>query len=166
MPQFRTATPNDTALILHFIKELAQYEKMLDQVVATEDTLRRSLFEQHQAEVIFVLHEGKEVGFALYFHNFSTFVGRVPDSIWKTSTSCPNTEASATAKGCSAAWRRSPSSATVAAWNGYVSTGTHPASASTVPSVPNPWTTGPSTVSPVLRSKPWPTAKNKRHNSS
>lgn len=76
MPQFRTATPNDTALILHFIKELAQYEKMLDQVVATEDTLRRSLFEQHQAEVIFVLHEGKEVGFALYFHNFSTFVGR------------------------------------------------------------------------------------------
>lgn len=76
MPQFRTATPNDTALILYFIKELAQYEKMLDQVVATEDTLRRSLFEQHQAEVIFVLHEGKEVGFALYFHNFSTFVGR------------------------------------------------------------------------------------------
>lgn len=76
MPQFRTATPTDTALILHFIKELAQYEKMLDQVVATEDTLRRSLFEQHQAEVIFVLHEGKEVGFALYFHNFSTFVGR------------------------------------------------------------------------------------------
>lgn len=76
MPQFRTATPNDVPLILYFIKELAVYEKMLDEVVATEEILTEWLFNKHSAEVIFVLHEGKEVGFALYFHNFSTFVGR------------------------------------------------------------------------------------------
>ncbi|MCQ2282203.1 MAG: GNAT family N-acetyltransferase [Bacteroidales bacterium] len=76
MPQFRTATPNDVPLILYFIKELAVYEKMLDEVVATEEILTEWIFNKHSAEVIFVLHEGKEVGFALYFHNFSTFVGR------------------------------------------------------------------------------------------
>lgn len=76
MPQFRTATPTDVPLILYFIKELAKYEKMLDEVVATEEILKEWIFEKHSAEVIFVLHEGKEVGFALYFHNFSTFVGR------------------------------------------------------------------------------------------
>lgn len=76
MPQFRTATPNDVPLILYFIKELAVYEKMLDEVVATEEILTEWIFNKHSAEVIFVLHEGNEVGFALYFHNFSTFVGR------------------------------------------------------------------------------------------
>lgn len=76
MPQFRTATPNDVPLILYFIKELAVYEKMLDEVVATEEILTEWIFNKHSAEVIFVLHEGKEVGCALYFHNFSTFVGR------------------------------------------------------------------------------------------
>lgn len=76
MPQFRNATPNDVPLILYFIKELAVYEKMLDEVVATEEILTEWIFNKHSAEVIFVLHEGKEVGFALYFHNFSTFVGR------------------------------------------------------------------------------------------
>lgn len=76
MPQFRTATPNDVPLIIYFIKELAVYEKMLDEVVATEEILTEWIFNKHSAEVIFVLHEGNEVGFALYFHNFSTFVGR------------------------------------------------------------------------------------------
>lgn len=76
MPQFRTATPNDVPLILYFIKELAVYEKMLDEVVATEEILTEWIFNKHSTEVIFVLHEGNEVGFALYFHNFSTFVGR------------------------------------------------------------------------------------------
>lgn len=76
MIQIRQATSADVPLILQFIRQLAEYEKMLDQVVATEDTLRHTLFDLHQAEVIFVLHDGREVGFALYFHNFSTFVGR------------------------------------------------------------------------------------------
>ena len=73
---FRTAGPEDTGLILQFIRALADYEGMLDQVVATEDLLRRQLFEQKNAEVIFVLEGEKEVGFALFFHNFSTFLGR------------------------------------------------------------------------------------------
>lgn len=73
---FRMATEADTALILTFIRALADYEKMLDQVVATEETLRDYLFHQKRAEVIFALENGAEVGFALYFHNFSTFLGR------------------------------------------------------------------------------------------
>lgn len=73
---FRTAGPEDTGLILQFIRALADYEGMLDQVVATEDLLRRQLFEKKNAEVIFVLEGEKEVGFALFFHNFSTFLGR------------------------------------------------------------------------------------------
>ena len=75
-PMFRFAVETDTALILQFIRKLAEYEKMLDQVVADEDLLREQLFEKRQAEVIFALEDGKEVGFALFFHNFSTFLGR------------------------------------------------------------------------------------------
>lgn len=73
---FRFARPEDTGLILQFIRELADYEKMLDQVVATEDLLREQLFEKKNAEVLFALADGQEAGFALFFHNFSTFLGR------------------------------------------------------------------------------------------
>lgn len=73
---FRYATESDTALILKFIKNLAEYEKMSDQVIADENTLRHWLFEKQKAEVIFALENDKEVGFALFFHNFSTFLGR------------------------------------------------------------------------------------------
>lgn len=76
MIEFRFATSKDTALILQFIKDLASYEKMEDQVVATEELLNDWIFEQKKAEVIFALKDGKEVGFALFFHNFSTFLGR------------------------------------------------------------------------------------------
>lgn len=75
-PAFRTAEPQDIPLILRFIRELADYEGMLDQVTATEELLREWIFEKQKAEVIFVLEEGKEVGFALFFHNFSTFLGK------------------------------------------------------------------------------------------
>ena len=73
---FRFAQEKDTELILWFIRQLAEYEKMLDQVVADEALLRRQLFEEKHAEVIFALEDGKEVGFALFFHDFSTFLGR------------------------------------------------------------------------------------------
>lgn len=73
---FRFAEEKDTGLILFFIRELAQYEKLLNEVVATEETLREWIFEKKKAEVLFVMEENKEVGFALFFHNFSTFVGR------------------------------------------------------------------------------------------
>ena len=74
--QFRYAKEGDTALILQFIKELADYEKMLDEVVATEEILKEWIFAKKKAEVIFVLENDVEVGFALFFHNFSTFLGR------------------------------------------------------------------------------------------
>ena len=73
---FRLATEKDTALILEFIKGLAEYEKMTDLVVANEDLLREWIFEKEKSEVIFALENGVEVGFALFFHNFSTFLGR------------------------------------------------------------------------------------------
>jgi len=73
---FKYAERRDTALILKFIKELAEYEKMLDEVVASEELLEDWIFNKQKAEVIFALADGKEVGFALFFHNFSTFLGR------------------------------------------------------------------------------------------
>ena len=74
--EIRFANEKDVALILDFIKGLAEYEKMSDLVVADEALLREWIFEKNKAEVIFAMEDGKEVGFALFFHNFSTFVGR------------------------------------------------------------------------------------------
>ncbi|MBQ8598155.1 MAG: GNAT family N-acetyltransferase [Lachnospiraceae bacterium] len=73
---FRYATEEDTDRILYFIKELAIYENMLDQVVATEEILNEWIFEKKKAEVIFPMVDGKEIGYALFAHNFSTFLGR------------------------------------------------------------------------------------------
>lgn len=73
---FRNAERKDTALILQFIRELAEYEKMHDEVVADEVTLEEWIFDKQKAEVIFAMEGEKEIGFALYFHNFSTFLGR------------------------------------------------------------------------------------------
>lgn len=73
---FRSAQPGDEALILSFIRALAEYEHMADQVVATSELLREWIFEKQKAEVIFAQAGEKTVGFALFFHNFSTFLGR------------------------------------------------------------------------------------------
>lgn len=73
---FRYATRRDLPLILQFIKDLAAYENLLDEVVATEEILDEWIFGKDKAEVIFVMEGDKEVGFALFFHNFSTFLGR------------------------------------------------------------------------------------------
>lgn len=75
-PRFRAAVREDVPLILTFIRELADYEGMIDEVVADEATLEEWLFDRRAAEVVFALEEGREVGFALFFHNFSTFLGR------------------------------------------------------------------------------------------
>lgn len=74
--KLRFAEEKDAALILRFIKELAEYEKMLDNVVATEEVLKESLFQRKSAEVVIGEYEGEPVCFALFFHNFSTFLGR------------------------------------------------------------------------------------------
>lgn len=73
---FRYVTKDDSALILKFIKELADYEHMLNEVIATEELLQEWIFEKQKAEVIFAMENDTEVGFALFFHNFSTFLGR------------------------------------------------------------------------------------------
>lgn len=72
----RYAHESDIPKILYFIKELAIYENMLDDVVATEDLLREWIFEKQKAEVLLAEEDGIPVGFALFFHNFSTFLGR------------------------------------------------------------------------------------------
>ncbi len=74
--KIRFAEEKDIKLILDFIKELADYEKLLHEVVATEEILMESLFVRRAAEVIIGEHDGEPVGFALFFHNFSTFLGR------------------------------------------------------------------------------------------
>ncbi|HPJ01671.1 MAG TPA: GNAT family N-acetyltransferase [Candidatus Limiplasma sp.] len=73
---FRFANESDTPLILSFIRDLAAYENMLDLVTATEDVLREWLFEKQKAEVLFAMLGKQEIGFALYFYNFSTFLGK------------------------------------------------------------------------------------------
>ena len=73
---FRYAEKKDVGVILGFIKALADYEKMSDDVVATEELLEEWIFDKKKAEVIFACEDGKEVGFALFFYNFSTFLGR------------------------------------------------------------------------------------------
>ena len=73
---FRYATREDIGLILHFIKELADYEKMSNAVVAEEKTLEEWIFNKQIAEVIFAVRDGKEIGFMLFFYNFSTFLGK------------------------------------------------------------------------------------------
>ena len=74
--EFRFATEADASLIIEFISGLAEYEKMTDEMIADEALIREWVFERKKAEVIFALENGKEVGFALFFHNFSTFLGR------------------------------------------------------------------------------------------
>lgn len=74
--EFRSGTREDVPLILEFIRAIASYEKMTDQVEAAEASLEKWMFTERVAEVIFAVVDGKEVGFALFHHNFSTFVGR------------------------------------------------------------------------------------------
>ncbi len=73
----RSAAPDDAGVILSFIRALAEYEKLTDQVTATEDDLRSSLFGKRAVAEVLLAHEGGvPVGFAIFFHNYSTFLGR------------------------------------------------------------------------------------------
>lgn len=74
--KLRYANRDEVNLILHFIKELAVYEKMSDQVVVTEALLTKWIFDQKIAEVLLLIEDDKAIGFALYFYNFSTFLGK------------------------------------------------------------------------------------------
>ncbi len=74
--EIRNATKEDAPLVLDYIKRLATYEKMLDEVEATEELMIKNVFEKKYAEVVIGELDGKPVGFALFFHNYSTFVGK------------------------------------------------------------------------------------------
>lgn len=73
---FKYAKESDVPLILKYIKELADYEGLLNEVVATEEILQEWIFEKKSAKVLLGEVDGEPMGFALYFHNFSTFLGR------------------------------------------------------------------------------------------
>ena len=72
----RFAEVKDIPAILKFIKELAVYEKLEHEVTATEDILKEWIFEKKKAEVLIALEDDVEIGYALFFHNFSTFLGK------------------------------------------------------------------------------------------
>ena len=74
--KIRPARADEAGVVLDFIRKLAVYEKCADEVVADEAVLRHSLFVERSAEVVFAEENGTVVGFALFFHNFSTFVGK------------------------------------------------------------------------------------------
>lgn len=73
---FRLATREDVSKIFFFIRKMAEYEKLEDEVKGDEKTLEEWIFDRKACEVLFLMVEGKEVGFALFFQNFSTFMGR------------------------------------------------------------------------------------------
>lgn len=72
----RKAKEEDVPLILKFIYEIAEYEKMVDEVIATEESLHKSIFENNRAEALIAELDGQAIGYVIYFYNFSTFIGR------------------------------------------------------------------------------------------
>ena len=147
MPELtsRFAVERDCALILQFIRDLAEYEKMSDQVVATEALLREWIFEKKKAEVLFACEDGHEVGFALFFHNFSTFLGRAGIYLEDLFV-LPEHRG----KGYGKAILQQLAKITVERgcgyWSGHVWTGTAQASTSTSPSARCRWMIGRPTV--------------------
>ena len=76
MTLVRPALPGDVPLILRFVRELAEFEREPDAVHATEPMLQEALFGDRAAEAVIAEHDGQPAGFALFFHNFSTWTGR------------------------------------------------------------------------------------------
>ena len=71
----RRAERQDVPLLLNFIRGIARYAKMENEVIASREVLEREMFDEHRAQAVFAVVDGREVGFALYFYNFSTFIG-------------------------------------------------------------------------------------------
>lgn len=74
--KIRIAERKDAHLIFSFIKDLAQYEKMENEMIATVEDIEASIFDRKEAEVLLLEYQGNAVGFALFFHNYSTFLGK------------------------------------------------------------------------------------------
>ena len=139
------ATEHDLPLILKLIKELAEYEKLAHAVVATEATLRESLFGKRAAEVVIGYAGDEPAGFAVFFQTFSTFLG-VPGMYLEDIFVVPTWRRQGLGRRCSRTWRRSPSSAATAAWSGRCSTGTSWRSVLHSRSARGRWTSGPSSA--------------------
>ncbi len=77
MIEIRQATEKDIDIIFNFIKELAIYEKLENDVTATEDLILETLFKNDKADVLIASYDGNPVGMALYFYTYSTFLGRI-----------------------------------------------------------------------------------------
>ena len=73
--EIRKAERQDVPLLLKFIRGIARDAQMEDEVIASVEVLEREMFDEHRAEAVFAVVDGREVGFALYFYNFSTFIG-------------------------------------------------------------------------------------------
>jgi hypothetical protein len=145
----RIATIADCPTILDFIEQLAAYEKLSHEVVATCSALEKTLFgEKPSAEVLIAEYATQPVGFALYFTNYSTFLAKPGICLY--SQKCA---AKALANSCSHHLPKSPLSATAAGWNGRYSIGTNPPSISIAHSGQCLWMAGQSIVSPATRCK-------------
>jgi GNAT superfamily N-acetyltransferase len=124
--EIRPATEDDLPLILSLVKELAEYERLSHQVVANEEVLRGSLFgERRVAEVLIGHHGGEPAGFALFFHNFSTFLGR-PGIYLEDLYVRPRYRGMGYGKALLAVLRSWPESAAAGGSNGGFWTGTSP----------------------------------------
>ena len=131
---FRMAVPGDEHTILDIILELARYEKLEHEVVATPELLHEWLFEKEKAEVLLAEVDGIVVGSALFFQ---------PGSIWRTYSCVRNTGAEGMERRCCRSWLPSPWSGAVAVWNGPAWTGTNLPSISTPNGcTPFPWMAG------------------------
>ena len=119
MAQFsiRPARPEDCGTILELIRGIAEYEKMSDEVVATEETIRHAMFDEHVTRCLLSELDGKVIGYALYFYNYSTFIG-TKGLYLEDLFLYPEYRRPVTASGSSASCSRSPRRKTAAAWSG------------------------------------------------
>lgn len=144
MLEFRVAERKDTGVILDFINRLAEYEKMTDDVVATEALLEEWIFDRKKANVLFALQDGKEVGIALYFYNFSTFLGRAGIYLEDLFV-LPEYRGKGYGKGLLKSWRRLLWRKAAGGWNGPAWTGISRASIFIYLWVRCQWMNGPAT---------------------
>ena len=123
---FRFAVKEDVSTILYFIRQLAEYERMSNEVVATEELLEEWIFEKQKAEVLFAVADGKEIGFACSSITSQPFSAEQA-STWKTCSYFLNTAEKDTGRLSCQNWQRSLWNGAAADWNGAVWTGTNPA---------------------------------------
>ena len=147
--KFRYAKRNDAALVLKFIRELAAYENMESEVTATTADLEEWVFDKKNAEVIFAVIDSEEIGFALFFHNFSTFLGRAGFISGGFVCQAPVQGEWLWKEHSEKIWLKLQLRGAADAWNGGAWIGTSQALTFIYHWVPRLWKTGPFTALPV-----------------